>query len=77
MKRREVRERDEALARDQAERRTEELLAKLKARESEARSPTEEDEAPPEPEDAPQPQDAPLPEDAPTVVTSKPSEGPR
>lgn len=71
MKRREVRERDEAAARDQAERRTEELLAKLKARESEARPPIAEDGAVPEPEDA-----STEPEDASTVPTSKPGEDP-
>jgi hypothetical protein len=64
VKRREIRERDDAAARDQAERRTEELLAKLKARESEARPPIAEDGATPEAEDAS------------TVPTSKPSEDP-
>jgi hypothetical protein len=64
VKRREIRERDDAAARDQAERRTEELLAKLKARESEARPPAAEEEA------------APASEDASTVATSKPSEIP-
>lgn len=42
MKRREVRERDEAAAREQSERRTESLLAPLKAREAAASERTEE-----------------------------------
>lgn len=65
MKRREVRERDDAAARDQAEQRTEALLAKLKARELDARPRADEDAA------------APVPEDASTVLTSKPSDLPR
>jgi hypothetical protein len=64
VKRREVREREDAAARDQAERRTEALLAKLKSRESSARPPAGEDAAVPEPEDAS------------TVPTSTPSDRP-
>ena len=43
MKRREIRERDEAVAREQAERRTDALLAQLKAQEAAARQHTDED----------------------------------
>ena len=52
MKRREVRERDEAVAREQAERRTEALLAQLKNQEAAARHHTDEEAAAatPEPE---------------------------
>jgi hypothetical protein len=63
MKRREVRERDEAAAREQAERRTEALHARLRAHEAASRHRTDEDAtaAVPEPEDlqAPETEDEP------------------
>ena len=56
MKRREIRERDDAVARDQAEQRTEALLARLKAQEAAARLPDDDEAAavPPE-QDLPEP----------------------